>query len=363
MDSKRIGTFLKELRTEKRLTQKEIAEHCSLSAQAVSKWEKGDSIPDVEQLERLSAFYEITINEILLGERRILDKTTNRNQYIVRLLLSIIVFLAYAFNYVEIEFAQGFGWIDQIFRGYELIFDGLGGGVYAITMIIFVILISHFLLLLLITLNAFHPNDKIEFYLFCTTMLVIFVSIFKLSFPSFYPFPQIWIILTMITSLFVLIQNRPELGALIKYRKYAKATDISGDLKLTETPTTTSQIKKSRSHYLVLIVAYISLATFFTLGVIDSFMSHSSTQGDFNSRLFFLTAATMTLVLALILAYFYAAIGSEHSSLILAIAAFSSILLMLSGSMLGAPVSLISLALGLYLGVNLSINAYRLNQV
>lgn len=361
MDSKRIGTFLKELRTEKRLTQKEIAEHCSLSAQAVSKWEKGDSIPDVEQLERLSAFYEITINEILSGERRKLDKTTNRNQHIVRLLLSIIVFLAYAFNYVD--FAQGFGWIDQIFRGYELIFDGLGGGVYAITMMMFVILVSHFLLLLLITLNAFQPNDKIEFYLFCTTMLVIFVSIFKLSFPSFYPFPQIWIILTMSTSVFVLIQNRPELVALIKYRKYAKAGDIPEDLWVKETPQTIFQVKKSRVQYLVLTTSFVSLATFFILGFIDSFMSHSSTQGDFNSRLFFLTAATMTLVLALILAYFYATIGSVHSSLILAIAAFSSILLMLSGSMLGAPVSLISLVLGLYLGVNLSINAYRLNQV
>lgn len=79
MDKKKIGTFLKCLRKEKGLTQTEFANAFSkecfgdiglVSDAAVSKWERGESIPIIEELQGLSHFYGVTIDEILDGEKR-----------------------------------------------------------------------------------------------------------------------------------------------------------------------------------------------------------------------------------------------------------------------------------------------------
>ena len=70
MDKIKMGDFLQSLRNEKDLTQTDVAEIFTVTPQAVSKWESGQSIPDVEMLEKLSKFYKVSINEILAGERR-----------------------------------------------------------------------------------------------------------------------------------------------------------------------------------------------------------------------------------------------------------------------------------------------------
>ena len=56
-----IGSFLQKLRKEDNLTQKDIAMLCNVTTQAVSKWERGDSIPDIEILEKLSILYLLSI--------------------------------------------------------------------------------------------------------------------------------------------------------------------------------------------------------------------------------------------------------------------------------------------------------------
>ena len=48
-----MGDFLQSLRNEKDLTQTDVAEIFAVTPQAVSKWESGQSIPDVEMLEKL----------------------------------------------------------------------------------------------------------------------------------------------------------------------------------------------------------------------------------------------------------------------------------------------------------------------
>ena len=77
MDKYKIGNFLFTLRTEKNLTQQDVADMFHLTPQAISKWEAGQSIPDVETLTQLSNFYGVTINEILNGERGIGSKNQN----------------------------------------------------------------------------------------------------------------------------------------------------------------------------------------------------------------------------------------------------------------------------------------------
>ena len=69
MDKIKMGAFLVALRNERNLTQQDEADIFSVTPQAISKWESGISIPDIETLEKLSTFYGVSINEILTGER------------------------------------------------------------------------------------------------------------------------------------------------------------------------------------------------------------------------------------------------------------------------------------------------------
>ena len=65
IDKKEFGSFLAELRKEKGLTQKELAEKLFVSDKAVSKWETGGSIPDVALLMPLAKVLNVTVPELL----------------------------------------------------------------------------------------------------------------------------------------------------------------------------------------------------------------------------------------------------------------------------------------------------------
>ena len=69
MDNKKFGDFIKELRKEKQLTQKELGEKLNITDKAISKWERELSFPDIAVLKDLAEFFEIDISELLNGER------------------------------------------------------------------------------------------------------------------------------------------------------------------------------------------------------------------------------------------------------------------------------------------------------
>ncbi len=70
MDQKKIGSFLKELRKEKGLTQEQFAEALGVSGRTVSRWETGSNMPDISLLVSISEFFEVSIPEIIKGERK-----------------------------------------------------------------------------------------------------------------------------------------------------------------------------------------------------------------------------------------------------------------------------------------------------
>ena len=78
MDNKKFGEFIAQLRKEKHLTQKELAERLFISDKAVSKWERGLSMPNVSMLIPIAEALGVTVTELLRGERleteRILKK-------------------------------------------------------------------------------------------------------------------------------------------------------------------------------------------------------------------------------------------------------------------------------------------------
>lgn len=69
MNSDKTGEFIKYIRNEKGMTQKQLAEKLNCTDKAVSRWETGKGMPDVSYLLDLSDILEVSVNEILLGER------------------------------------------------------------------------------------------------------------------------------------------------------------------------------------------------------------------------------------------------------------------------------------------------------
>lgn len=65
MNTSIISKYLQFLRKSRNYTQNELAERLDISRQAVSKWETGMTIPDLEVLLKISKLYDITINDIL----------------------------------------------------------------------------------------------------------------------------------------------------------------------------------------------------------------------------------------------------------------------------------------------------------
>ena len=70
MDQIKIGSFLKELRKEKALTQEQLAEKFGVSGRTVSRWENGNNMPDISILVELAEFYDLDIREIIAGEKK-----------------------------------------------------------------------------------------------------------------------------------------------------------------------------------------------------------------------------------------------------------------------------------------------------
>lgn len=70
MNQKKIGSFLKELRKEKGITQEEFAENLNVSGRTVSRWETGVNIPDISLLVDIAEFFNVSIPEIINGERK-----------------------------------------------------------------------------------------------------------------------------------------------------------------------------------------------------------------------------------------------------------------------------------------------------
>jgi len=66
---------LKELRKKKNNTQEDLADFLTISIAAVSKWERGESYPDIELLPRIAVFYDTTVDDLLgVGEVRKIQK-------------------------------------------------------------------------------------------------------------------------------------------------------------------------------------------------------------------------------------------------------------------------------------------------
>lgn len=68
MDCKKVGELVYQLRKEKNMTQKQVADMMNISDKTISKWERGLGCPDISLLQELSDILEVNVSGILSGE-------------------------------------------------------------------------------------------------------------------------------------------------------------------------------------------------------------------------------------------------------------------------------------------------------
>ncbi len=75
-----IAKNITALRLEKKMTQIELAEHLNYSDKAVSKWERGESVPDVMVLKAIADLFGVTLDYLLESEHDTKDATQTAQQ-------------------------------------------------------------------------------------------------------------------------------------------------------------------------------------------------------------------------------------------------------------------------------------------
>lgn len=70
MNQDKIGNFIKSIRQENNLTQKELADRLGVTFQAVSKWENGKNVPDIGIMKQICDEFHLNIDDILNGEKK-----------------------------------------------------------------------------------------------------------------------------------------------------------------------------------------------------------------------------------------------------------------------------------------------------
>lgn len=119
-----IAKNLANLRKNKKITQTELAEQFGYSDKAISKWENGDTLPDIQTLYQLCEFYNITL-DFLVSEQSFdekikyinhLNKKVIINNSLIELLycsfvwiLAVIIYV-YLYTFSEINYWQIFIW-------------------------------------------------------------------------------------------------------------------------------------------------------------------------------------------------------------------------------------------------------------
>lgn len=122
MDVKNVvARNLSQLRKRKGLTQVELAEQFNYSDKAVSRWEHGDTLPDINVLCQLCEFYGITMNDLVSEECQLEEiiETKSNSERMYRIWLGVLIasgawlFASFWFAYSQIVFSKGY-WLSFV---------------------------------------------------------------------------------------------------------------------------------------------------------------------------------------------------------------------------------------------------------
>lgn len=104
VDANKIGNLIYKLRVENNLTQKELATKLLVTSQAVSKWENGRGIPDIEMVKKLSEVFNIDIKELLNGEietKKIVSKK-KKKKLLYLMIMGIVLLIIISITLIKV---------------------------------------------------------------------------------------------------------------------------------------------------------------------------------------------------------------------------------------------------------------------
>ena len=88
MDVDKIGNFIRKLRTDKDLSQYDLADMIPIDRSVVSKWERGEVLPPVDKMKILCDIFNITIDELISGELKTKENEKEHENNLFNYLLS-----------------------------------------------------------------------------------------------------------------------------------------------------------------------------------------------------------------------------------------------------------------------------------
>lgn len=78
MDQIKIGKFIATLHRQRGFTQEKLGEKIGVTNKTISRWENGNYMPDIEMLQLLAKEFNVSINELLAGEK-LSDEESRKN--------------------------------------------------------------------------------------------------------------------------------------------------------------------------------------------------------------------------------------------------------------------------------------------
>jgi len=144
-----VGKIIKEIRENAGLSQEQFAEKLAISRQAVSKWERGAALPDIENIMYISELFNVSLDSIVKGDVKMTKKiiSDSKNAKLMsKLFIGIMIAVA-----AIIAFIMGFGGI------VSLVFDPK-----AIIIIVIFPLLFQYIMYGKFFLNAFSVLTKSE---------------------------------------------------------------------------------------------------------------------------------------------------------------------------------------------------------
>ena len=106
MNQEKIGKLIAKLRRSKGLTQSELGELVGVGFRAVSKWENGQTLPDISIINELSRVLEVSVDELLCGELKSSEisipvkeehKSINKKLLLIPILLLVVLLIIFIF--------------------------------------------------------------------------------------------------------------------------------------------------------------------------------------------------------------------------------------------------------------------------
>ena len=90
-----LGKRIAEIRKEHSLTQEGLAEICNVTRQTISNWENGKSYPDLETLVLISDTFDVSLDVMLKGDRKMVSETTKEQKhgkhFAVKVIFAVII--------------------------------------------------------------------------------------------------------------------------------------------------------------------------------------------------------------------------------------------------------------------------------